>query len=119
MTTPPTDPWAPGVRAVDVPIDEGLPKTSLFPPTPHTPDIAKHLYELFKPDFVHQYPDAWIEIAFGRPDEGPNKSQAFSAFHLKEAAEFAEKKNRLVTTSTSVLPCATASNAEGRTAKTC
>ena len=67
MTTPPTDPWAPGVRAVDVPIDEGLRKTSLFPPTPNKTDIAAHLYALFPAAFVQAYPDAMVEVIYGPP----------------------------------------------------
>jgi hypothetical protein len=92
--TPPTDPWAPGVRAVDVPISEGPTNTPLFSLSPNKTDINAHLYALFSPDFVHPFPDAWIEIAFCRPDESLNKCRHFSAFALKEAVEFAEEKNR-------------------------
>jgi hypothetical protein len=60
------------------------------------PDLAAinaHLHALFAPDFVRHYPDAWIEIAFCRPDESLNKARIFSAFDLKGAAEFAADMN--------------------------
>jgi hypothetical protein len=43
---------------------------------------------------VQAYPDAWIEIAYSDPATGDvDAAQTFSTFELKEAAEFAEKKN--------------------------
>src|SRR5262249_51032770 len=91
--TEPTDPWAPGVRAVDVPM--GKFETMDAPLCPSKADITAHLYALFPPAFVHQCPDGtWIEIAFCRPGEDLNKAHAFSAFDLDEAAEFAKEKNR-------------------------
>jgi len=30
--------------------------------------ISAFLYTLFAPDFVHAFPDAWIEIVFIRPN---------------------------------------------------
>jgi len=32
---------------------------------PNKADISAHLYALFDQAFVHPYPDAWIEIAYG------------------------------------------------------
>jgi hypothetical protein len=59
------------------------------PLIPNKADIAAHLYALFDPAFVLPYPDAWIEIAFGRPDGTGN----FPAFDLQEAVDFAVEKN--------------------------
>lgn len=56
--------------------------------------ISAHLYALFAPGFVYQYPDAWIEIAYGLPETGPNQARFFSAFDLSAAAKFAADKNR-------------------------
>ena len=99
------DPWAPGVRASDVPVvnggdpnplDTALFETTAAPLRPNKNDIAAHLYALFPPAFVQPYPDAWIEIAYGYAATGgkPNEARHFSAFDLAAAAEFAEKKNR-------------------------
>jgi hypothetical protein len=63
-------------------------------PKPDVAQISAHFYALFAPDFVHQYPDAWIEIAYGLPEEGPNKARFFSAFDLETAAKFAADKNQ-------------------------
>ena len=49
---------------------------------PNTSDILAHLIALFPPTFVHPYPDAKIEIAYGAPDKGPHKGEWFSAFDL-------------------------------------
>jgi hypothetical protein len=60
-------------------------------------DISAHLYALFAPAFVQPYPDAWIEIAYSHPeirDGAVDQAQTYSAFELKQAAEFAEAKNR-------------------------
>jgi hypothetical protein len=56
---------------------------------PNLADISAHLHALFAPDFVHRHPDAWIEIAFARPDENLNKARIFSAFDVEGAATFA------------------------------
>jgi hypothetical protein len=56
------------------PLDTTLFKTTDAPPCPNKVDINAHLYALFPPDFVKDYPDAWVEIAFadmagnGKPD---------------------------------------------------
>jgi hypothetical protein len=60
---------------------------------PNLADISAHLHALFAPDFVHHYPDAWIEIAYCRPDEKLNKAEIFSAFDLEGAAKFAFDTN--------------------------
>jgi hypothetical protein len=83
------NPWAPGVRASDIPV---VPRTK--PLVPNRTDISAHLYALFSPAFVQPYPDAWIEIAFGRPDGDLNAAETFSVFDLEKAVEFAESKNR-------------------------
>ena len=38
---------------------------------PNRAAMSAHLNELFEPNFVHKFPDAKIEIAYGRP--APNK----------------------------------------------
>jgi AAA domain-containing protein len=104
---PPTDPWAPGVRAAEVPVAEGgdpnpfedssnefeAPATPLCP---NRADIDLHLFALFSPTFAEEYPDAWIEIAYANPEVGgkPDKAKHFSAFDLPAAAQFAETKNK-------------------------
>jgi hypothetical protein len=69
--------------------------TDLNPVTlaPNMTDITAHLYALFDPAFVQPYQDAWIEIAYGEPDGKLDKARHFSAFNLKEAAEFAGRKS--------------------------
>jgi len=58
------------------------------PPQPNLAQISEHLYALFPPAFVHAYPDAWIEIAFGSPATGGlDAAENFSAFDLRAAAE--------------------------------
>ena len=104
---PPSDPWDPAVRAADAPVAKGGEPNPLddlsdgFETTgaslcPNKTDIAAHLHALFAPAFVHPYPDAWFEIAYGYAATGGkiNEARNFSAFELKEAAEFAEAKNR-------------------------
>src|ERR1700730_18602268 len=61
---------------------------------PNKADISAHLYALFSPAFALPHTDAWIEIAFCRPDGDLNEAKNFTAFELKEAAAFAEAKNR-------------------------
>jgi hypothetical protein len=51
----------------------------------------KHLYELFSPAFVGQFPDARVEIAYGFP--APNRARTFPAHDLKPIAEFAATCN--------------------------
>jgi hypothetical protein len=68
------------------------------PLCPNKADIDRHLWELFSPAFVHPYPDAGIEIAYGHPDTKDGaiiEAQNYSAFELQQAAEFAEAKNKL------------------------
>jgi hypothetical protein len=55
-------------------------------------DILAHLSALFPPDFVHPYPDAQIEIAYGVPGS-LDRAELFSAFRLEAAADFAVAKN--------------------------
>jgi hypothetical protein len=61
---------------------------------PNLTDINAHFYALFAPEFVTDFPDAWIEIAYGLPNANLNEAQNYSAFSLKEAAEFAEAKTK-------------------------
>jgi hypothetical protein len=91
-----SDPWAPGVRASNVPIVR-LPAEPLIQkvPIPNKTDISAHLYALFDPAFVQTHPDAWFEIAYSDPATGDvNAARTFSVFDLEKAAEFAEKKNK-------------------------
>ena len=83
MKRPPMDPWAPNVRAANVPVAEGNEpnpldtparedlfdelKTTAAPLRPNKLDISRHLFELFKPAFVKGYPDAQVEIAYADP----------------------------------------------------
>ena len=72
-------------------------ETADAPLCPNKADIAAHLYALFPSAFVHPHHDARIEIAYGHPDTkggAITEARNFSAFELKEAAEFAEVKNR-------------------------
>src|SRR4051794_3455819 len=115
---PPSDPWAPGVRAIDVPVANGghpnpldtppqVPpgnkgdpnpredlfggfKTTAAPLQPNKVDISQHLFQLFSPPFANDYPDAQIEIAYAdmKGSEKPDKAERFSVFKLKEAADF-------------------------------
>jgi putative DNA primase/helicase len=64
-------------------------------PRPNRAHISQHLYALFAPGFVKDYPDAWIEIAFAdmAGDGTPNAAEHFSPFELEKAAAYAEKKN--------------------------
>ena len=105
---PPTDPWAPGVRAADVPVSEGGEpdpledssdefETTAAPLYPNKVDINRHLFELFSPAFVRKYPDAQVEIAYANPatDEGPRTAKPFSVFDLQKAADFAEEMSKV------------------------
>ena len=66
------------------------------PLCPNRVDIDRHLYALFDPKFVHDYPDARIEIAIAdmAGSQKPDKAKQFSAFDLQKAADFAEKMSR-------------------------
>jgi hypothetical protein len=61
---------------------------------PNLTDINAHLHALFSPAFVHPYPDAWIEIAYAKPDGKLANAENIRAFDLKDAAEFAMTKSR-------------------------
>ncbi len=61
---------------------------------PNIADIKAHLFTLFAPEFVKDYPNAWIEVAFTKPNGKLNRAKLFSAFDLKAAADFAFAKNR-------------------------
>jgi hypothetical protein len=62
---------------------------------PNKADINAHLYALFDPAYVQAYPNAWIEIAFSYPGHGSvDEAKNYRVFELKEAAEFAEAKNK-------------------------
>jgi hypothetical protein len=64
------------------------------PLLPNKADISAHLYALFDPAFVQAHPDAWIEIAYGRPEGKLNAAANFSAFDVEKAVAFAVKKNK-------------------------
>ena len=73
---------------------QALPSIEMAPVSPNKSDISAHLFALFDPAFVQPYPDAWFEIAYGRPDGALNAAANFSVFDLEKAAEFAEAKNK-------------------------
>jgi hypothetical protein len=103
----PMDPSAPGVRAADVPVVEGV---GFIPPDdpsdgfetaaaqlhPNKVDISRQLFQLFSPAFVKKYPDARVEIAYANMagSEKPDEAETFSAFDLQKAADFAEMKSK-------------------------
>jgi hypothetical protein len=60
---------------------------------PNRAAIIAHLSALFPPDFVHAYPYAQIEIAYGVPGR-LDRAELFSAFNLEAAADFAVAENR-------------------------
>ena len=65
-------------------------------PRPNKAHINEHLYALFAPELVKDYPDGQIEIAYASPatdDDGPNRCENFSVFEIEKAADFAERKN--------------------------
>jgi Protein of unknown function (DUF3987) len=65
------------------------------PPEPDIVAIAKHLYAVFEPAFVHAHPDAWFEIAYGDLVTGDvDRAATFSVFEIEEAVAFAAEKNR-------------------------
>jgi hypothetical protein len=61
-------------------------------PAPSSADISAHLHALFPPAFVHGYPDALVEIAYGPPGN-LNRAELFSAFRLDAATDFAVAQN--------------------------
>jgi hypothetical protein len=65
------------------------------PLRPNRAQINEHLYALFAPEFVKDYPNSWIEIAVADMggDGRPNAAAHFLPFELEKAAAFAEKKN--------------------------
>src|SRR5215471_3457356 len=60
---------------------------------PNKAAVLEQLTALFPPEFVHPYPDALVEIAYGTPGN-LDKAELFSAFKLDAAADFAIAKNR-------------------------
>jgi hypothetical protein len=60
---------------------------------PNKTVVLQQLTALFPPEFVHPYPDALVEIAYGMPGN-LDKAELFSAFKLDAAADFAVAKNR-------------------------
>ena len=104
---PPTDPWAPGARAADVPVcREGEfdpfmdpakeSKKADAPLHPNKFDIAGIFTRCSRlRSYINGHPDAWVEIAFAKTGRGnPTKAENFSAFDLEKAPEFAEEKNK-------------------------
>jgi hypothetical protein len=59
---------------------------------PNTDVISEFLYTLFPPDFVHAFPEAWIDITCIRPDK-TLASSFFSAHDLKPAVDHVVKMN--------------------------
>src|SRR6267142_2190787 len=64
--------------------------------SPNKADISAHLYALIDQAFVHPYPDACIEIAYGYAATGGkiNAAKTCTAFQIEEAVEFAATQNR-------------------------
>jgi hypothetical protein len=59
------------------------------------PDVAAinaFFYALFHPEFVHPFPEAWIEVVGIKPD-GPMNWRFFAAHDLKPAVDFGVKMN--------------------------
>jgi hypothetical protein len=54
--------------------------TTDAPLVPNKAHIAEHLYALFSPSFVLAYPDAWIEIPYGKL----NMAKNFGSFELQK-----------------------------------
>ena len=61
-------------------------------PKADTDTISEFLYMLFAPDFVHAFPDAWIEIVCIAPDKKLTW-RFFSAHDLKPIIEYVVKMN--------------------------
>jgi hypothetical protein len=80
--------------SIHTPIDTTNAQPIDAPLIPNRADISSHLYALFAPAFVQPYPDAWIEIAFGRPGGALDAAKIFSVFDIEKAVDFAEKKNK-------------------------
>ena len=74
---------------------EEIAEKTAAPLRPHKVDISRHLFELFPPAFVKDYPDAQVEIAYAdmAGSEKPDAAKNFSVFDLQAAAHFAETKN--------------------------
>src|SRR5437879_7414747 len=60
--------------------------------TPNADAVSTFLYILFAPEFVHAFPDAWIEIVCIRPD-GKLTWRFFSAHDLKPVVDYVVKMN--------------------------
>src|SRR5438552_19185921 len=54
--------------------------------------ISEFLYTLFAPNFVHAFPDAWVEVVCIRPD-GKLTWRFFDAHDLKPAIDYVVKMN--------------------------
>ena len=74
---------------------EEIAEKTAAPLRPHKVDISRHLFELFPPAFVKDYPDAQVEIAYAdmAGSAKPDAAKNFSVFDLQAAAHFAETKN--------------------------
>jgi hypothetical protein len=83
--------WITELRRPRLVVDNTAKVTPLIP---NRVDISSHLYALFNPAFVQPYPDAWIEIAFGRPGGALDAAKTFSVFDIEKAVDFAERKNK-------------------------
>jgi hypothetical protein len=59
---------------------------------PNTEVISEFFYILFSPEFVHAFPEAWIDITCIRPDKTV-ASSFFSAHDLKPAVDHVVKMN--------------------------
>jgi hypothetical protein len=68
---------------MNAPVNDGRPDKAA---------INSHLYALFPPDFVTDFPDAKIEIAYGPPGN-VNRAELFSAHDLEKASAFAAAKS--------------------------
>jgi AAA domain len=62
--------------------------------SPNVTDINEMLHALFGPSFAQANPEAWIEIAFGRPGYPLQEAQNYGVFELEYVAKFAQAKNK-------------------------
>lgn len=60
---------------------------------PNIEMINAFLYALFAPDFVHHFPNAWIEVVSAKPDDPPNTGRFFSAHDLEAIVAFIARMN--------------------------
>ena len=60
---------------------------------PNVEDISAHLHALFPPAFVHDFPDAEIEVVYDLPNKPLTTSRWFSAFDLKSILNFVEVRS--------------------------